>query len=726
MFLLKQTDRTLANENEDSFNYPAHNRRKISKQEVQMDTEFKCIQKYETSNHALHQICKFRSQEGFYLTNITKEPVRKEDEAYTYKKDMCGVYLITFHFKRFFTQTTSIFYKLSYYLSDLGDMSDTDNPGDSLKTTEKPNETLMCEIWMSWTFLHLKSKYQNLVLIEQLRQSLNQIKKIDLDGTFELTAFMLNPPEILKLKEPLFKFILANNEQQGNGSSLQLNTHVHDTTEYNCPANVFNIQNLNFELNIRSSKEMENEFFEFANVWMNLAFFKYSQNTLKKYFGMHTIKLIMDHDRPMPDNYAVLFDLKTTFQLMTYDLMKSAVNSQNTFLNSMANQDYNLYQESMLANCYGMGGHNPNHHNINNIFQCQNALNKLCVMLIDWCDIVLVENCVFLKFVEASVSVEASKSVYFNNDKKGAVELDPIVNEATNEAIKTEQGKKGHSKQPSEDLNVHKTASQGSSFVLIKIETQHVPFVSLQFLFHASISYWDRMLIVQRFKEKLCALNLKNISSNTESPSSTPMPPPPAPTQLIPSVLVSQNSSKPGGQIYKSNNTSNSNLSVIDAAVVKQKIKNLEYCYILQKPDLFDAFKSAFLDDRILNTPKLANAVAEFKHKSQILNFMEQKKFKWIISKSFSYQTSLSLKETIIDTFVRIRLEEGFKCVFQNAKLAVFSIQLAMFDSGEFSLKKVNATNENDLSGDSKDSPQSADGHNESFTQQSKDSKQVN
>ena len=57
---------------------------------------------------------------------------------------------------------------------------------------------------------------------------------------------------------------------------------------------------------------------------------------------------------------------------------------------------------------------------------------------------------------------------------------------------------------------------------------------------------------------------------------------------------------------------------------------------------------------------------------------------KWNINNSFSYQTSLNIKETIIDTFVRIRLKEGFRCLFQNSKMAVFSIQLTMFDSGGF------------------------------------------
>ena len=65
---------------------------------------------------------------------------------------------------------------------------------------------------------------------------------------------------------------------------------------------------------------------------------------------------------------------------------------------------------------------------------------------------------------------------------------------------------------------------------------------------------------------------------------------------------------------------------------------------------------------------------------------MTQKKFKWSINKQFSNQVSLSLKENIIDTFIKTRLREGFKCLFQCSKFAVFTIQLNMFDQGGLSV----------------------------------------
>lgn len=193
------------------------------------------------------------------------------------------------------------------------------------------------------------------------------------------------------------------------------------------------------------------------------------------------------------------------------------------------------------------------------------------------------------------------------------------------------------------------------------------------------------MRILQKFKEKLGALNLKlgalNSPTNMESPQST-----------TPNTMLGQNTKslvQSTSQTFRMNsNQSNTNLNQLDPSLLlKQKTKN-ECCYLLQKPNLFDAIKAAFLDERFLNMKQskigAQHLVEMHKFKTQILNFMERKEFKWNINNLFSYQTSLNIKETIIDTFVRIRLKEGFRCLFQNSKMAVFSIQLTMFDSGEF------------------------------------------
>lgn len=104
------------------------------------------------------------------------------------------------------------------------------------------------------------------------------------------------------------------------------------------------------------------------------------------------------------------------------------------------------------------------------------------------------------------------------------------------------------------------------------------------------------MRIIQKFKEKLGALNLKNIlASGLESPSSTPLQNP----------MHSQSGrGSMSGQMYKSSNISNSSLALLDSIALKQKIKKHECCYLLQKPHLFNTFKEAFLDEKYLKQPK--------------------------------------------------------------------------------------------------------------------------
>lgn len=230
--------------------------------------------KYEIKNQTVHQIVKYRLIEGFYLIKITKQLIKKSlmneiisptkrDDAQI--KQNKNYYIVTVHFKRYFTQTTILYYKLSYYISSdaedceilskqLSPSSDTNEKitnasgGKDSKFFEKSSGRLFCQIWISWNFLHLKTRYQNTILIEQIRRALNNIQKIDYDRTFELTSFMLNPPEILKLKEPLFKLILLNDHK--NLSNDDFNNEIMNETT----SNVFKIGNSNFELNIRRNK----------------------------------------------------------------------------------------------------------------------------------------------------------------------------------------------------------------------------------------------------------------------------------------------------------------------------------------------------------------------------------------------------------------------------------------------------------------------------------------
>lgn len=107
------------------------------------------------------------------------------------------------------------------------------------------------------------------------------------------------------------------------------------------------------------------------------------------------------------------------------------------------------------------------------------------------------------------------------------------------------------------------------------------------------------MRIIQKFKEKLGALNLKNIlASGLESPSSTPL------QNHMHSSSVRGSMS---GQMSKSSNISNSSLALLDSIALKQKIKKNECCYLLQKPHLFNTLKDAFLDEKYLKQPKVLN-----------------------------------------------------------------------------------------------------------------------
>ena len=111
----------------------------------------------------------------------------------------------------------------------------------------------------------------------------------------------------------------------------------------------------------------------------------------------------------------------------------------------------------------------------------------------------------------------------------------------------------------------------------------------------------------------------------------------------------------------------------------------------MQKPELYDTLYRTFTDDDLAGKTTLNNynIIGQIRNEHtmftspKILNFMLQKKFKWILNNSFSFDVAQNLKETIVDTFIRMRLKEGFKCLFQSNKFAIFTIQLTMFDSGD-------------------------------------------
>jgi hypothetical protein len=161
--------------------------------------------------------------------------------------------------------------------------------------------------------------------------------------------------------------------------------------------------------------------------------------------------VILDHDRPLPDINSVVFDLKSAAMLAQLEMLGqqnfiqgetngSTMGSSsfgnrissdyfaqsnlniNTNTSSMGHQHYNQETGSNFSN-------NPtiiniNHNTIqNNIFQCLNSLNKLRAMLTEWCDIMLVENCVYLKFLSSSSKFNRRKLIESENSKKHSVSI---------------------------------------------------------------------------------------------------------------------------------------------------------------------------------------------------------------------------------------------------------------------------------------------------------------
>ena len=232
------------------------------------------------------------------------------------------------------------------------------------------------------------------MLIEKVRKSLVLIRQADFNRTFDVTSFMLNPPEILKLKEPLFKISVANPIIE---SSLENDNNIYNRNKVNNL--VFSIENLNYELNMRSSKITTDQFIEFAQSWVHLSFDKYNKNLMGRHFGIHNLKLVLNYDRPMPDTSSVLFDMKN----MMVSIMKSSGNKNVYYDNLNSFNDNSLLSQEYLTTLNNLGYANALNQNqntsSNNIFQCKISLTKLCAMLIECSDIMLVENCVYLKYL---------------------------------------------------------------------------------------------------------------------------------------------------------------------------------------------------------------------------------------------------------------------------------------------------------------------------------------
>lgn len=310
-------------------------------------------------------------------------------------------------------------------------------------------------------------------------------------------------------------------------------------------------------------------------------------------------------------------------------------------------------------------------------------------MLIDWCDLILVENCVFLKYLNAS-QLPTSEKILANEQRQQQEAQDDELNQLKNAPSQQEQS--------------------NESFVIVKLDTSCIPYVTLQYLFHSNVNYLDRMRLIQKFKEKLRVLNLKNLDADVASAQATSTgvtTPPPTVIITPPQQSSSLNKLLQTGlaspSSFKYTSSLGLNQSEVGMANLTSKLKKKQQeccCILLQKPELFDMILSHFnkMNNQHLQIDTTNKKGAQLQQQQQmwlqnpshILNFMMQKKYKWSINKSFSVPISLTLKENIIDTFIRSRLREGFKCLFHSSKLAVFTIQLNMFDQGGLNHSETN------------------------------------
>ena len=429
--------------------------------------DFKCVQKYELlqKNITLNQIARIRCQEGFYLVKIERKlvkpynsnikssnssvrnsPSKAKPLNVNTNENNCSI-LITLYFKRYFTQTINYVYKISYLVACQNsetpqgeqELSEANAPSQNIpkmadiiletidmnsnvnlsnnNASQLSNQTsksklgsqqeknrFFVEIWLSWNFLHVKSKYQNLVLIEKVRRSLILIRQVDFDRSFDITSFILNPPEILKLKEPLFKISLSKQTSENNLEN-ESNTNYNRSKVGNV---VFSIDNLNYELNMRNSKITTDHFIDFAQSWVYLSFDKYSKHVMDRHFGIHSLKLVLNYDRPMPDTSTVLIDMKNIMVLMGLEIISNGLHgAKNVYYDNFNSlNDNSILTQEHIATLNNLGYANALNRNQsatnNNIFQCKISLTKLCAMLIEWSDIMLVENCVYLKFLSSS------------------------------------------------------------------------------------------------------------------------------------------------------------------------------------------------------------------------------------------------------------------------------------------------------------------------------------
>ncbi len=128
----------------------------------------KCIFKYEVQRD-LFELVLCRIREAFTLRKICTSG----------KRETVMIYLL-----RYYTQTCCFLYKISYNVLH--------------------KRKLNVELWLIFNYLNIKSVYQNTVLLQSIRNTINQIQIVDREKRFDVQKTVI--PDILQLKVPLFVF----------------------------------------------------------------------------------------------------------------------------------------------------------------------------------------------------------------------------------------------------------------------------------------------------------------------------------------------------------------------------------------------------------------------------------------------------------------------------------------------------------------------------------------
>lgn len=210
-------------------------------------------------------------------------------------------------------------------------------------------------------------------------------------------------------------------------------------------------------------------------------------------------------------------------------------NNNNNYSNSSSGLVYDQYHAYAL--------NTPTNAFKYNIFNCSNSFNKLCALLGEWCDIMLVENSVYLKYLSLSKSVISSicstpqptqsqtqsastatptsqVSSSSKSDETNGVETTTTDQQQQQKQQQQQEEKSSSTSAPAPQTPIAPAttaptstttaSSQINSYVILRMDSHYVPYISIELLFHSSATYSDRMQLINSLKEKLFDLSFKS------------------------------------------------------------------------------------------------------------------------------------------------------------------------------------------------------------------------